>query len=111
MDLMMNSHLTEKETNLINEISHLEQAIKDIAPKMSAALKTYHKLRDKHSNLVSEHRERQKELKILNDQITRLAPPKTDKRSLNNDTKQLKNKIAKLTEEEKALLRGLLLGE
>jgi len=74
-------------------------------------MNTYHKLRNKHAELVTEHRETQKELKILNDQIIKLALPKAKTKSLNDNTKQLKSKIAQLSEEEKALLRGLLLGE
>lgn len=108
----MNSGLSNDETRMISELNDLEKEIRLIAPKMTAALKTYHKLRDHHASLVTKHRDLQKEYRILQDQITKLPNHINNKKSLvRDDPEKTKRMIKSLSEQDRQLLRALLLGE
>lgn len=91
---------------------HLKKAIKDIAPKMTSALKTYHTYRDKHSALVTEHREVQKQLKILNGGVKFITITKRQTNTSKPAPKvDVKKTISHMSDEEKKALRELLLGD
>ena len=91
------------------EIDLLHTYIKDIAPKLAEALSIYHKLRDEHTMLVKQHRERQKELKLLIGDIKILPSHTSTKKSLAKAVNLTKT-INKMSAKDKQRLRDELLG-
>lgn len=103
--------MEEKILKMETEISHLEKAIKDIAPKLNAALVSYHTIRNKHGALVTSHRELQRDLKLLRGDYKKLAPYQSAKKSLNKTKPKmtLAQLLAQLSPEDKAKMRAQLL--
>jgi len=93
------------------EIAHLEKAIIDITPKMNAAMKTFHLLRDKRTNMMTRHRELQKEVKLLRGDVIKLSSSASVTRKPKEQTSQapISTIVSKMSDDEKKQLKELLL--
>jgi hypothetical protein len=99
---------------LTKKIDNLREKITVAAPKVAETLKSYHLARDVHQALVTEHRELQKQLKLMNGDYKKLPPHTNTKTKIRHKSivaEDPKKLLSSLSDTEKAELRKLLLGD
>lgn len=96
---------------LQSEVSDLHKEIVFNSPRLKEAMKSYHLIRDHQAQLIQLHREKQKELKLLQGDIKILPSHTSTKKSLNKKAMKPSEMINLLSAEDKKRLRAELLGE